>query len=448
MKILFITTGAGGMYCGSCLRDNALAAELKARGHDVLLLPLYTPTRTDEPNVSEERVFFGGVSVYLEQNWSLFRKTPRLLDRLWDSARVIRAATRFSVSVDPRRLGELTVSMLKGEDGYQRKEIEKLLDWLKDQPAPDIINLPNSLMIALAGPLKEALQRPVCCTLQGEDLFLEGLSEPYKSKSLDLIRENVRYIDGFLPVSGFCAQLMSGYLGVAADEMHVVPLGINLDSFAPRPPGRNANFTVGYFARIAPEKGLHHLAEAYRRLRRRPDFREARLEAAGYLAPEHRRYLQGIETEMKDAGLDAEFHYRGALDRRAKIDFLCGLDVLSVPSGYQEPKGLYLLEAMACGVPVVQPRHGAFPEIIEKTGGGLLVEPNDPESLAEAILSLRRHPSQAEEIGRRGAEGVRAHFSVSRMAERTLEVFRTIVQEATPSGRGAREAPETMTRAI
>ena len=445
MRILFITTGAGGMYCGSCLRDNALAAELKARGHDVLLLPLYTPTLTDEPNVSEERVFFGGVSVYLQQNWSLFRKTPRLLDRLWDSARVIRAATRFSVSVDPCRLGELTVSMLKGEDGYQRKEIEKLLDWLKDQPAPDVINLPNSLMIALARPLKEALQRPVCCTLQGEDLFLEGLSEPYRSKSLELIRENVRHVDGFLPVSRFCAQLMSGHLGVAADEMQVVPLGINLDSFAPRPLGRNTTFTVGYFARLAPEKGLHNLAEAYRRLRQRPDFREARLEAAGYLAPEHRGYLQKIETEMKDAGLAAEFHYRGALDRRAKIDFLRQLDVLSVPSGYQEPKGLYLLEAMACGVPVVQPRHGAFPEIIEKTGGGLLVEPNDPESLAEAILSLRRHPSQGEEIGRRGAEGVRAHFSVSRMADRTLEVFQTLVQEATANGR---EAGEVTTRAI
>ena len=83
MKITYITAGAGGMYCGSCIRDNALATALTRKGHDVTLLPLYTPTRTDEENVSQQRVFFGGISVYLEQYVSLFRKTPWLLDRLW-----------------------------------------------------------------------------------------------------------------------------------------------------------------------------------------------------------------------------------------------------------------------------------------------------------------------------------------------------------------------------
>jgi glycosyltransferase involved in cell wall biosynthesis len=441
MRILSITAGAAGMYCGSCLRDNALATALKALGHDVLLLPLYTPTLTDEPNVSERRVFFGGVSVYLKQNWGVFRKTPRVLDRLWDSAAVIRAATRLSVSTDPRLLGELTVSMLQGEEGKQKKEIQKLLDWLKEQPRPDVINLPNSLLISLARPLKQALGSPICCTLQGEDLFLEGLPEPHRGRAIELIRQNVRYVDAFLPVSEFCARLMSDYLGLPASGMHVVPLGINTEGFTPRARSGDAVFTVGYFARIAPEKGLHNLAEAYRRLAQRPEFREARLEAAGYLAPEHRRYLEGIERQMKDAGLAAEFKYRGSLDRRGKVDFLKKLDVLSVPSGYKEPKGLYLLEAMACGVPVVQPRHGAFPEIIEKTGGGLLFQPDDPESLADALLALRRHRSQREEMGRRGAEAVRAHYSVSRMAERTLEVYRGLAQTAAPAGREVAARP-------
>jgi spore coat polysaccharide biosynthesis predicted glycosyltransferase SpsG len=80
MRILFVAAGAAGMYCGSCLRDNALAAELKARGHDVLLVPLYTPLLTDEPNVSEERVFFGGISVYLQQHAAIFRNTPSVVD--------------------------------------------------------------------------------------------------------------------------------------------------------------------------------------------------------------------------------------------------------------------------------------------------------------------------------------------------------------------------------
>src|SRR5690606_39405187 len=91
MRILSITAGAANMYCGSCLRDNALAAELLRRGHDVTLLPVYTPTRTDESNVSAQRVLFGGISVYLQQHAWIFRHTPRVLDRLWDAAPVIRA---------------------------------------------------------------------------------------------------------------------------------------------------------------------------------------------------------------------------------------------------------------------------------------------------------------------------------------------------------------------
>ncbi|HZN11436.1 MAG TPA: glycosyltransferase family 1 protein, partial [Blastocatellia bacterium] len=126
MKILYLTAGAAGMYCGSCLRDNALATELLARGHDVTLVPLYTPTRTDEPNVSQEKVFFGGISVYLQQHSALFRKTPRALDRLWDSGFALRAASRRSIPVDPQLLGELTVSILRGEEGRQQKELFKL----------------------------------------------------------------------------------------------------------------------------------------------------------------------------------------------------------------------------------------------------------------------------------------------------------------------------------
>src|SRR5204863_8129073 len=188
MKILYLTGGAGEMYCGSCLRDNTLATELLARGHDVVLLPVYTPTRTDEPNVSNDKVFFGGISVYLEQYVPLFRSTPRWLDRVWDSKLMLSLAAKRSISTSPKMLGELTVSMLKGERGFQKKEIEKMLDWLKTEAAPDVVSIPYTLLISLAEPIKRALERPVCCTLQGEDLFLEGLREPYRSDALELIR--------------------------------------------------------------------------------------------------------------------------------------------------------------------------------------------------------------------------------------------------------------------
>jgi len=427
MRILYITAGAAGMYCGSCLRDNALAAELIRQGHDATLLPLYTSPRTDEPSVSSEKIFFGGISVYLEQHSAIFRHTPRWLDRLWDSRFALNAASKRSIAVDPDSLCELTISILKGEHGHQRKEIGKLVDWLRTQPPPDVIDMQNSMLIGLAGPIKKATGSPLCCTLQGEDLFLDGMREPYHSQAIELIHEHSQYVDAFIAVSDYYADFMAGYLQIPREKIHVVPLGINLkdyDGITLRPHPRDAGrFTVGYFARIAPEKGLHTLAEAYRLLRQRDDFPPARLEAAGYLAPEHKPYLEEIERKMKDAGLGDEFHYRGTLEREEKLEFLQQLDVMSMPTTYAEPKGLPVLEAMASGVPVVQPRWGSFPEVIERTGGGLLCEPNDPNSLAEAIYSLWKNPEQANDLARRGSAGVHQHYSVSRMAEKVMEVY-------------------------
>jgi glycosyltransferase involved in cell wall biosynthesis len=426
MRILSFTGGAGTMYCGSCLRDNALAAELLSRGHDVVLTPVYTPTRTDERNVSQHQVFFGGISVFLEQHSALFRHTPRFVDRLWDAEWVIRMASRRQIKVDPKSLGELTVSMLRGDEGFQRKEITKLLEWLRTEPKFDVVNLPYVLLLGLAEPLRRTLGVAVVCTLQGEDLFLDGLGEPYKRQSLELIKAAAAHVDAFLPVSRYYLEYMPGYLGLPRDKMRVVPLGINLDGYAPRQKARTDVFTIGYFARVAPEKGLHVLAEAYRELRSRPGIGKSRLVAAGYLAPEHHGYLDGIKSRMRQWGLADQFEYRGEVDRAEKIAFLQGLDVLSVPATYQEPKGIFLLEAMANGVPVVQPRRGAFPEVVENTGGGLIVEADSASALADGLLELWRNPARAAELGRAGAEGVRRHYTVGRMAETAEAVYREV----------------------
>jgi glycosyltransferase involved in cell wall biosynthesis len=423
MKILYLTGGAGQMYCGSCLRDNALATELIARGHDVVLLPVYTPTLTDEPNVSGDKVFFGGISVYLEQYLPMFRKSPRWLDRLWDSTPMLQMASRRSISTSPKMLGEMTVSMLKGEAGFQHKEIVKLTEWLGHEPAPDVISLPYTLLLGMAKPIKEAMDRPICCTLQGEDLFLEGLQEPYRSESKALIRANIEHVDAFIAVSDYYAQFMPDYLGIPREKIRVVPLGINLQGYGMKPQEQTQPFTVGFFARIAPEKGLHVLGEAYRILRQDKRLPATRLEVAGYMAPEHKSYLAGIEREMEQAGLAGEFNYRGVLDRDQKLAFLRTLDVLSVPATYDEPKGMFLLEAMACGVPLVQPRRGAFTEILEKTGSGLLVEPDDPQSLADGIRRLINEPNLAAGFGESGFHKVREHYSVGHMADRAIEVY-------------------------
>jgi glycosyltransferase involved in cell wall biosynthesis len=428
VKILSLTAGAASMYCGSCLRDNALAAELIRLGHDVTLLPFYTPTLTDEDNVSRQgRVFFGGISVYLDQHSSWFRRAPRFLDALVDAPAVINAFTSGSISVDARDLGALTVSTLRGEAGHQRKEIDKLIDWVTAEPPPDIVNIPYTLLICLAQPLKRALNRPVVITLQGEDLFFDNLVEPYRSEALDLTRRQIADVDMFIAVSDYYARHMRDYLGIPADRIRVGRLGVNVSDLTMTARTRSDPFTIGYFARVAPEKGLHNLADAYRVLRLEKGLPPSRLLAGGYLAPEHKPYLERIVDGLRSAGLGGEFVYRGAVDRAKKVRFLHEIDVLSVPSPYHEPKGLYLLEAMACGVPVAQPNHGAFPEVIERAGGGVLARSDTGPDIADAIYELWKDPDRAAAMGRRGADGVRRHYTVTHMAEQVLGIYREVI---------------------
>jgi glycosyltransferase involved in cell wall biosynthesis len=423
------------MYCGSCLRDNTLATELRRQGHDVTLVPIYTSTRTDELNVSEERVLFGGVNVYLQQVLPFFRRSPRFIDKLLDSGWMIRLLSRLSVSTDPAQLGELTLSTLKGEYGHQRKEVAKLTEWLAAQPRPDVILLPNSLMIGLARSLRSAIGAPIVCTLQGEDLFLNGMSKPHCRAAIELIREQVRFVDGFHAVSAYYASYMGELLDIPAHKMAVVPIGINLDGFDLRAE-EEGPLAIGYFARISPEKGLHNLCEAYRLLRQREDLPSTRLEVAGYLGREHRSYLSGLEVEMARHGLADEFRYHGALDRQEKIAFLRSLAIASVPTECEEPKGLFLLEAMACGVPVVQPRRGAFDEVVTRTGGGRLVEAGNNQALADVLAELIVDREQRHELGRRAAEGVRQHYGASNMARSAIAAIEKWV------GREGTELPE------
>ncbi len=437
MRILSITAGAAGMYCGSCFRDNALAAELLARGHDAHLIPVYTPTRTDEPNVSDRRVLFGGISVYLQHASPWFGRLPRALDRLWDAPGVISAFANRSMSTDPTLLGGLTIAMLEGRDGVLRREFEKLVEWTEDEAPPDIINLPNSLLIGMAAPLAQAFGRPVCCTLQGEELFLDGLQQPYLDRALDLIRSHVPHVDRFIAVSEYEARFMAERLRIPPGGTSVVPLGINVKGYAAAEGGDEV-FRVGYFARVAPEKGLHVLADAYLRFRARlPADARVRCEAAGYMADTARPYLDGVRAAFAAAGRADEFHYRGSVDRREKIEFLRGLDVLSVPATYDEPKGMFLLEAMACGVPVVQPARGAFVEVVERTGGGLLVVPDDPSQLADALMALWSDRPRLQALGRRAFDGVRLHYAIERSADRLIEVYRDVIAQSAGSA-GAR----------
>ena len=424
MRIAYITAGAASMYCGSCMHDNTLVMALRRLGHDAMLIPTYTPIRTDEPDASQPRVFFGGINVFLQQKLSLFRHTPRFFDRLLDAPGLLRWAGRFAGKTRAEELGGLTVSMLKGERGHQRKEVLQIAEWLADEARPDIIVLSNVLISGMIHEIGRRINAPVLCTLQGDDIFLESLPQAAREQALALIRVHGRDIQGYITTSSFYADFMSGYLGIERDRLHVVYPGLNLDGYDGVPAGRREPpFTIGYFARICPEKGLHNLAEAYRILRKQPGAPPCRLRLGGWLGEHNKTYLQNTLKHLADAGLADEVEYVDCPDHKSKVEFLKSLDIFSVPTTYREPKGLYVLEAWANGVPVVQPRHGSFPELIEATGGGELCHVDDPHDLARALGELLQNPERRLELGKRGHAGVRRHFHAERMARETAAVF-------------------------
>lgn len=421
MHIAIVTAGGAGMFCGSCMHDNTWARSLKKQGAQVTLLPTYTPLRLDEHDESSRPVFLGGINVYLDFRARFWRTMPRALTRWLDRPAVIRLATRFGVSNNAQQLGALTLAMLAGESGPQSREIGELASFLADTLRPDTVCFSNALLVGAVRSLRQKFSGKIFCILQGDDIFLEDLHEPHRTDALAAIRERSRDFDGFFVHSAYYRDFMAGYLGLPPEKFHIVPLGIDLAGHDGVPREQKSDlFSVGYFARVCPEKGLHQLVDGFRLFHKRHP--NTRLRAAGYLGPRDRGYFEQLTDGARDLG--TAFEYAGSpRTHEEKVGFLKSLDVLSVPTVYREPKGLYVLEALANGIPVVQPRHGAFPEMLEATGGGLLVEPGDPEDLARALEELMKDPAGRLQLAHGGRAAVHSKYNDATMARRTLEIL-------------------------
>ncbi len=430
MKVVTLAAGAGGMYCGSCMRDNRVAATLQASGHDVVLSPLYTPLRTDEQDVSEHEVLYGGINVFLQQASAVFRRRSPGLDRILDAPALLRGVGRFASSTRPQDLGPLTVSVLEGEDGAQRKELIKLTDALESMH-PDLINLPNLMFVGVAGHLRRSLRCPIVCTLSGEDIFLDLLPQPFRDRAFALIEERSQEVDAFVAVTRYFADHACGHFKLRRDAVHYVPMGIQTKDFPQAHPSNEQPFTIGYLARICPEKGLRGLCDAFIGLRK--SGRNCRLKVAGYVGAADQPYLDECLRRVHDAGYRGDVDYLGEVTRAEKIRMLQSLHVLSVPTVYAEAKGFYVLEAMACGVPVVQPNHGSFPELIERTGGGHLFPAGDTTALTDALIQLMDHDDLRSLLAQAAREGVQNHFTDEIMADQTWQLYERLVRSGAAS---------------
>lgn len=433
MKIAYITAGAAGMYCGTCLHDNTLAAALIERGHEVSLTPTYTPTRTDEASVAIDRVFFGAINVYLQQKSKLFRKTPRFIDRLFDNKRLLNWVSRFSGSTDAHVLGSLTLSMLEGEEGAQAKELDKLVEWLEEILQPDIVHLSHTLFLGFARRIKERLGVPVVASLQGEDLFFEELVEPWHSGVRRVLAERGGDVDALVAPSHYYAETMAETYGLPKDRIHRLRMGIKASDFeahtASEPTDRSADdlVVIGYLARFCPEKGIEGLLDAFEQLVTEPGGERLKLRIAGYLGEKDRAFYERQKGRIDASPMAAQVDLVGEVDRQGKIDFLRSLDLFTMPTIYREPKGLPVLEALASGVPVVQPRHGSFPEMVEDTGGGLLVEPCSPQALADGLRQLIDDPERRRALGKAGRQAVLERYDEGTMAEETLGLYQELL---------------------
>ncbi len=427
MNLVQLTPGAGAMYCGNCLRDNALVAALRSLGHQAVMVPLYLPLTLDEPDQSTGTpIFFGGVSVYLEQKARWFSSVPAWLHRLLAARPLLRWAAGKAARTRPEQAGDLTLSMLQGEEGRQARELDALIAWLKTQPRPDVVCLSNALLLGSARRLKRDLRTTVTCILQGEDSFLDALPVSHRSACWDTLKQRAAEVDLFVSPSRYFAELMAQRLDLSPERVKVVPNGIQLDGYGQvtgDPRRTIAPPVLGFFARMCPEKGLDAIVDAFIMLRQRGRVPDLKLRVGGSCGPGDQAFVAEMRRRLAKASVAGEVEFHPNLERAQKVAFLQSLSVFSVPARYGEAFGLYVLEALAAGVPVVQPRVSAFPEIITGTGGGVLVEPDSPEALALAIEELLLNSERARQLGDSGRDAVFEQYSAQAMARSMVKVW-------------------------
>lgn len=434
MKIVQLTPGSGdNFYCENCLRDNLLVQALRRVGHEAIILPMYLLPKLEETGKGNKApVFFGGINVYLEQKFKFFRKNRGWLDRWLNARWLLNGAARMAGMTDSAELAETTLSMLRGEEGRQAKELDKLIDWLVSEQGCDVVCLNNALLMGVARRIRREVKAPVVCLLQDEDEFLEDLPEPLHGQCRREMIERGKEIDRFVAVSHYYQQTMQDYLELDGRQVTCIYNGLLVDEYQPSaaPPPTP---TIGFLARMYPKKGLDLLAEAFVKLKQNDKLSAARLRLAGGRMSCDKSYVEGIRNKLEGAGVIDDVEFLPSFEREERLAFLQSLTVLSVPSRRGESSGFNTLEALACGVPVVQPATGVFPETLALCGGGVLIEePVTAEKLAEALEPLLLDGRRARQLGMQGRKGVLEKFNIADTARNMILVFEQAITNYKP----------------
>jgi glycosyltransferase involved in cell wall biosynthesis len=380
---------------------------------------MYLPLQLDEEVLAQAQnpIFFGGINVYLQQNLSLFRHTPRWLDHFLNNSKLLRFAAKRSHMTSARVHGAMALAMLRIEGSHFGKELDKLIDWLATEK-PDVLCLGTALQAGMIRQLKQRLGVKIICSFQGEDSFLDGLPEPFKTECWAELRDRLKDADLLVAPSQFYADLMRQRLDAPDLRIEIMPNGIDLEGYLPPKPASPP--VIGYLARMIREKGVGLLVSAFIHLRKNLHHPDARLHIAGACTAGDEALVASLKQQLAAAGLAEQVTWSPNISREEKAAMLSSLTLFSVPATYPEAFGLYLIEAMASGVPVVQPRASSFPEIIENSGGGVLVPAGDPVALAQAWYDLMQNHTALPSLGARGRRAAKQFYSVEAMRERYL----------------------------
>jgi len=426
MNIIQIIPGSGGsFYCGNCLRDSKYFNALRAQGHHVTKIPMYLPLFSDEHDIAEIPIFYGAISTYLKQVYPVFRKAPKWVDDLLNSKPMMKLAASMAGSTRAAGLEDMTISMLLGEQGAQKDELEHMVNWIAENCKPDIIHISNALLLGLAKRLKEKTGVPVVCSLQDEDVWVDAVRPSFREKIWKLMHKRSEDVDALVSVSNFFAGKMKQSMGLADDKIHTIHLGVEVDDYtyiSTRDKERN----IGYVSRMCHENGFDIVVDAFISLKKQPGFEDVKLIATGGSTGDDARYIKEQKSKIRENGLGDYFEIMPDFESKAIHDFFKKVSVVSVPVRIGEAFGIYLLEAMASGVPVVQPALGAFPEIIELSGGGVTYMPNSPEKLSEVWVSLLTDPDKLAQLGKAAHDGTKARFNIHNHAKEIITLYESL----------------------
>ena len=429
MRIVQIIPGSGGtFYCQNCLRDMELVRTLQRQGHDVIVVPLYLPISVDDASAKSKPAFYSAVALYLRHTCPVLdRALPAAFWRMLDSMAVLRFAAHRAGSTRAAGLGDITVSMLQGEQGRQAEELERLVAWLRDDldSRPDVVVLSNALLLGLARRIKAVLNVPVVCWLQDEHVWADAMTPDESRNVWQVVRERAAEVDGLVAVSRYYAQRMSTTLALPPGRVRTIHIGVD-------PVDTPANLTcsprtIGFVSRLAEGEGFGLFVDAFIELHRDPRFADVRMKATGGMT--NQKYVKRQWRRLCVAGLSALAEIDPDAFQHERASFVSSLTLLSSPVPEGEAFGSYVIEAMAAGVPVVEPTVGAYPEIFQEAGCGVLCPVADAKTLAETWASLLADPKRMADEGRRGREAVSRHFNLDRMARETVAYYESLCKK-------------------